>query len=162
MTLWPGRPGSGRPITATAMAAIIRLCGGKQGIPGSWRPSSSCRWKNRTASKIHRSCILIYLEAGLFALYLAITTLAFCGEMIIYQTPDGQTTIEVSLEKDTVWLDQYQLADLFQTDRTSLNRQIRNIYNSNELEEQATLSRGRVAQTRGQCLGGTNADDRGE
>jgi hypothetical protein len=102
------------------------------------------------------------LEAGLFALYLAITTLAFCGEMIIYQTPDGQTTIEVSLEKDTVWLDQYQLADLFQTDRTALNRHICNIYNSNELEEQATLSRGRVAQTRGQCLGGTNADDRGE
>jgi prophage maintenance system killer protein len=63
------------------------------------------------------------------------------GEMIIYQTPDGQTTIEVSLEKDTVWLDQYQLADLFQTDRTALNRHIRNIYNSNELEEQATCAK---------------------
>jgi prophage maintenance system killer protein len=63
------------------------------------------------------------------------------GEMIIYQTPDGQTTIEVSLEKDMIWLDQYQLADLFQTDRTALNRHIRNIYNSNELEEQATCAK---------------------
>jgi len=63
------------------------------------------------------------------------------GEVVIYRTPDGQTSVEVSLEKDTVWLDQYQLAELFQTDRTALNRHIRNIYNSNELEEQATCAK---------------------
>jgi hypothetical protein len=54
-------------------------------------------------------------------------------EIIIYETPDGKTIIEVSLEHDTVWLDQYQLANLFQTDRTSINRHIKNIYSSGEL-----------------------------
>ena len=47
----------------------------------------------------------------------------------------------MSLEHETVGLDQYQLADLFQTDRTSINRHIRNIYSSTELEEQATCAK---------------------
>lgn len=54
-------------------------------------------------------------------------------DIIIYESPDGNTIIEVSIDQETVWLDQYQLADLFQTDRTSINRHIRNIYASNEL-----------------------------
>lgn len=60
------------------------------------------------------------------------------GEIVIYEAPDGQTTIEVSLEHDTVWLDQYQLSDLFQTDRTSINRHVKNIYSSGELNEPET------------------------
>lgn len=42
------------------------------------------------------------------------------GQIIIYQTPDGNTTLEVKLENDTVWLDQYQMAELLNTDRTSI------------------------------------------
>jgi hypothetical protein len=53
-------------------------------------------------------------------------------EIIIYESADG-ATIEVSVDQDTVWLDQYQLADLFQTDRTSILRHIKNIYSSGEL-----------------------------
>jgi len=71
------------------------------------------------------------------------------GEIIIYQTSDGQTSIEVSLEHETVGLDQYQLADLFQTDRTSINRHIRNIYSSTELEEQATCAKTTQVQQEG-------------
>jgi hypothetical protein len=54
-------------------------------------------------------------------------------DIIIYEAPDGETIIEVSVERETVWLDQYQLSNLFQTDRTSINRHIRNIYSSGEL-----------------------------
>lgn len=53
-------------------------------------------------------------------------------EILIYESADG-ATIEVSVDQDTVWLDQYQLADLFQTDRTSILRHIKNIYTSGEL-----------------------------
>jgi prophage maintenance system killer protein len=53
-------------------------------------------------------------------------------DIIIYDSPNGDS-IEVSVDQETVWLDQYQLADLFQTDRTSIVRHIKNIYASQEL-----------------------------
>lgn len=68
------------------------------------------------------------------------------GEIIIYQAPDGQTSIDVKLEKDTVWLNQYQMADLFDTDRTSIVKHIKNIYKSKELQELATCAK--IAQVR--------------
>jgi prophage maintenance system killer protein len=58
-------------------------------------------------------------------------------DIIIYESPNGDS-IEVSLDQDTVWLDQYQLADLFQTDRTSIVRHIKNIYTSDELSPDDT------------------------
>lgn len=58
-------------------------------------------------------------------------------QIIIYQTADGQTQIDVRMENDTVWLTQSQMADLFQTDRTSIVRHINNIYKSEELEREA-------------------------
>jgi hypothetical protein len=45
------------------------------------------------------------------------------SQIIIYQAPDGTTNLDVRLEEDTVWLDQYQMAELFKTDRTSILRQ---------------------------------------
>lgn len=50
------------------------------------------------------------------------------GEMIIFQTSNGATSIEVKLEGDSVWLNQYQLAELFQTDRTALVKHIFGTY----------------------------------
>jgi len=63
------------------------------------------------------------------------------GEIIIYQTPDGNTNLDVRLEEETVWLDQYQLAKLFKTDRTSILRHIKNVYKSAELEEKSTCAK---------------------
>ena len=63
------------------------------------------------------------------------------GKIIIYQSPDGQTSIDVSLDHDTVWLDQQQLSELFQTDRTSITRHIKNIYKSLELNELSTSAK---------------------
>lgn len=54
------------------------------------------------------------------------------GEIIIYQTPDGQTEIDVTMEKETVWLSQHQIAELFDTDRSVITKHINNIYKSEE------------------------------
>jgi len=62
------------------------------------------------------------------------------GEILIYPSKDGIPDIEVRLENDTLWLDQYQISELFQTDRTSIVRHIRNIYQSGELIETATCA----------------------
>lgn len=68
------------------------------------------------------------------------------GEIILYQTENGRTKIEVILDNDTVWLNQYQMEELFQTDRTSILRHIKNIYRSGELEEESTCAK--IAQVR--------------
>ena len=63
------------------------------------------------------------------------------SEIILYQTADGQIKIDVRLEDETVWLNQNQLEDLFQTDRTSIVKHIKNIYESGELSEVATCAK---------------------
>ncbi|MBI2282731.1 MAG: virulence RhuM family protein [Bacteroidetes bacterium] len=68
------------------------------------------------------------------------------GSIVIYQAGDGHTSIEVKLEQDTVWLNQYQLAELFATDRTSIVKHIKNIYKSKELSEKGTCAK--IAQVR--------------
>lgn len=62
------------------------------------------------------------------------------NEIVIYQTPDNQTQIDVTFEGDTVWLNQYQLANLFETDRTSILKHIQNVYSTHELEENSTCA----------------------
>ena len=63
------------------------------------------------------------------------------NEIIIYQTEDGQTQIDVRMENETVWLTQAQMAELFNTDRTSIVRHINNIYKTEELEREATSAK---------------------
>ena len=57
------------------------------------------------------------------------------NQIIIYQTADNQTQIDVRMENDTVWLTQTQMADLFQKDRTVISRHIRNVFKEGELDE---------------------------
>jgi len=57
------------------------------------------------------------------------------GEIIMYQTADGQTSLDVKMENETVWLSQAQMAVLFQKDRTVIGRHIRNVFKEGELEE---------------------------
>ncbi|MBN1382683.1 MAG: virulence RhuM family protein [Deltaproteobacteria bacterium] len=63
------------------------------------------------------------------------------GKIVIYKTPEGKTDLEVKLVRETLWLNQYQLADLFATDRTSILKHIRNIYRTSELREEATCAK---------------------
>ena len=62
------------------------------------------------------------------------------SEIQIFTSKDGKTEIQVTLDNDTVWLNQYQLESLFETNRTSVNRHISNIYKSEELEEKSTCA----------------------
>ena len=57
------------------------------------------------------------------------------NQIIIYQTADNQTQIDVRMENETVWLTQAQMADLFQKDRTVISRHIRNVFKEGELDE---------------------------
>ena len=63
------------------------------------------------------------------------------NQIVIYQTDDGQTRVDVRMENETVWLTQAQMAELFQTDRTSIVRHINNIYKIEELEREATCAK---------------------
>ena len=62
-------------------------------------------------------------------------------EIIIYLSEDGQTQVDVRMENETVWLTQAQMAELFQTDRTSIVRHINNIYKVEELERESTCAK---------------------
>ena len=74
------------------------------------------------------------------------------NKILIYQSEDGQTQIDVRLENDTVWLTQAQMAELFQTDRTSIVRHIRNIYKIEELDANSTCAKIAQVQTEGPRL----------
>ena len=71
------------------------------------------------------------------------------NKIVIYQTDDGQTQIDVRLENETVWLSQAQMAELFQTDRTSILRHINNIYRVDELDRESTCAKNAQVQTEG-------------
>lgn len=61
------------------------------------------------------------------------------GEIILYQTPDGTTKLDVKVEQDNVWLTQAQMADLFQKDRTVITRHINNVFKEGELEKESNV-----------------------
>ena len=61
------------------------------------------------------------------------------NEIIIYQTQDGQTKIDVKLENETVWLTQNQMAELFQTTKQNVSSHIKNIFEEGELSENSTV-----------------------
>ncbi|MDD2962231.1 MAG: virulence RhuM family protein [Muribaculaceae bacterium] len=71
-------------------------------------------------------------------------------KVIIYQSEDGKTHLEVLLEDKTVWLSQQQLADLYQTSRTNVLEHIKHIYEEKELEERATCRKFRQVQIEGE------------
>ena len=69
------------------------------------------------------------------------------GEIIIYQTEDGLTKIEVQLKNDTVWLSKNQLAELFQRDRSVISKHIKNIFIEGELDEKSNVQKMHVANS---------------
>ena len=71
------------------------------------------------------------------------------NEIIIYTTPEGQETFEVNLKKDTVWLSQKQMAELFEKDVRTVNEHIGNIYKEKELAKASTIRKFRIVQKEG-------------
>lgn len=60
------------------------------------------------------------------------------GKFLIYESTEGETKLDVRIENETVWLTQDQLAELFNSSQQNISRHITNIYEENELEEEAT------------------------
>ncbi len=71
------------------------------------------------------------------------------GELILYQTEDGQAQIDVRLEDETVWLTLNQMAELFGRDKSVISRHLRNIYQSGELVRKATVAKNATIQKEG-------------
>ena len=62
------------------------------------------------------------------------------GNLLLYQTEDGQTKIEVTLANDTVWLTADQMAELFQRNKSTISRHIKNVFESWELKSDSTVA----------------------
>ena len=71
------------------------------------------------------------------------------GEILLYQTDDGQTTLDVKLEAETVWLSLNQMADLFQRDKSVISRHMGNIFKTGELERESTVAKFATVQQEG-------------
>lgn len=62
------------------------------------------------------------------------------SEVIMYQTDDGQTKIEVTFEDETAWLSLKDMTELFQRDKSVISRHIKNIFTEGELDENSTVA----------------------
>jgi hypothetical protein len=71
------------------------------------------------------------------------------SDILIYQSEDGQTRIDVQLINETVWLTQKLMAELFQLKIPTINEHIRNIYSEGELVPEATIRKFRIVQKEG-------------
>ena len=63
------------------------------------------------------------------------------SEIILYQTEDGRSRIEVRLENETVWLTQQLMAELFQTTKQNIGQHLKNIFADGELEQDSVVKK---------------------
>ena len=75
------------------------------------------------------------------------------GSIILYQTPDGQSKIEVMLSNDTVWLTADQMAELFQRNKSTISRHIRNIFEERELNADMVVAKNATTTQHGAIKG---------
>ena len=71
------------------------------------------------------------------------------GDIVLYQTSDGQAALEVRLDQETAWLTQRQMAELFEKDTDTIGLHIRNLYKEGELKREATTEESSVVQDEG-------------
>ncbi len=73
----------------------------------------------------------------------------FHGEVVVYEAPGGDVRVDVRLDRDTVWLTQRQMSELFETTTDNIGLHLKNIFSDNELTEAATIEDFSVVQTEG-------------
>jgi prophage maintenance system killer protein len=71
------------------------------------------------------------------------------GEVVLYQSPDGEVRLDVRLEHESIWLTQKQMAELFGTSTDNVGRHVKNVYAEGELAEEATTEDSSVVQIEG-------------
>ena len=72
------------------------------------------------------------------------------SEIIIYQTEDGNTKIDVKFQDETVWLTQAQLCELYQTSKSNISEHIKHIFEEGELEEDSVVRKFRTTGADGE------------
>ncbi|EIJ42083.1 virulence protein [Beggiatoa alba B18LD] len=71
------------------------------------------------------------------------------SDILLYATPSGQIKIEVIFQEETFWLNQKKMAELFDVSITTINEHLKNIFESNELNQEATIRKFRIVQKEG-------------
>ena len=71
------------------------------------------------------------------------------GEVVLYQSPDGEVCLEVRLERESIWLTQRQMAELFDTSTDNVGLHLKNVFTEGELTEEATTEDSSVVQVEG-------------
>ena len=71
------------------------------------------------------------------------------GELMVYETPDGESSVTVRIEGETVWLSQQQMAELFDSSSDNIGLHLKNIFSDNELDEAATTEEFSVVRREG-------------
>jgi len=71
------------------------------------------------------------------------------GEVVLYDAPDGEIRLDVKLERETVWLTQAQMSELFGRERSVITKHLRNVYIEGELDSTATCAKFAQVQTEG-------------
>ncbi|MCC6198143.1 MAG: hypothetical protein IT518_27130 [Burkholderiales bacterium] len=86
------------------------------------------------------------------------------GEIVVHEAPDGSAQVDVRLDRDTVWLRQEQMAELFGRERSVVTKHIRNVFKEGELESEAVRAKfariGGCARAGAQGGGGRGAQRR--
>ncbi|WP_449438275.1 virulence RhuM family protein [Pedobacter steynii] len=70
-------------------------------------------------------------------------------QIVIYQTPDSETGIDVKIEYETIWLTQNQIVYLFQSSKANISEHIKNIFESGELDKDSTVRKFRTVRQEG-------------
>ena len=71
------------------------------------------------------------------------------SQIVIYQSDDGTSQLQVSLQDDTIWLTQVQILDVFSSSKANISEHIKHVFSSGELSKEATVRKFRTVQQEG-------------
>ena len=81
------------------------------------------------------------------------------GQILLYQTPDGESKIEVTLQNETVWLSLDQMAELFQRNKSTISRHIKNVFEEGELSRELVVAKNATTTRHGAIDGKTQTHE---
>ena len=81
------------------------------------------------------------------------------GQILLYQTPDGESRIEVRLQGETVWLSLDQMAELFQRNKSTISRHIKNVFEEGELNMEVVVAKNATTTQHGAIEGKTQTHE---
>ncbi len=81
------------------------------------------------------------------------------GQILLYKTPDGESRIEVRLQNETVWLSLDQMAELFQRNKSTISRHIKNVFEEGELNKNVVVAKYATTTQHGAIEGKTQTHE---